>query len=235
MFASMVARSPEDVALDRLQARHMLEEADRLAVNERSVLLLRAQGEGAADVARELGLSYKSVESAYTRARRKLRAAAAVTAALAAAALRHALRGTSTASAMAATAVALVALGTTGDRAPGNADTTAPGAHDERVQRIAHDDSSATVAPGASVAHTVANLAGRGAGASRAGAAAAPPPNSSPPAVSTQQVIAVELNTSSVNAPASVSRHHDGRSFTQALGDCVAQGVSLDPHHLGCP
>jgi len=233
LFASTVTRSPEDVALDRLQAQNMLEHAESLAGNERSVLLLRAQGAGAADVASELGLTYKSAESAYTRARRKLRAVAAATAALAGLGLRHALRGTSSTSAMAATAVALVALAGSGDRAPVRAAGPGASAHDEHVQRLSNAGAVSASSPGSAAPRTEANSTGHGPAALRVTAARSQA--SSPPSGAAQQVLAVDVKATGTDAPASVTRHHDGRSFTQAVADCVAQGVSVDPHRLGCP
>jgi DNA-binding CsgD family transcriptional regulator len=224
LFASTVARSPEDEALDRLDARRMLGFADHLAAHERSVLLLRAQGVAAAEVAGELGVSYKSVEGAYTRARRKLRAAAGATAALAALGLRHLLRGISAtpamAAAMATLAVLAVPMPSVASR-PAHQPTLT-----DSVQRSSHRSIPA---------HDALTVAQQPRdGAQRVSTHTQSTDEASPAANPTTPVVNATVRAAGMSAPVSVHRRNESESFTQSLMTCAEGGISLDPHHLGC-
>ena len=65
---------PEEVVCEADVGAWMMAEAEQLQGRERQVMLARADGMSAADAARHLQVSVKSVESAFTRARAKLRA-----------------------------------------------------------------------------------------------------------------------------------------------------------------
>jgi RNA polymerase sigma factor (sigma-70 family) len=67
--------SPDEVLADRVEAERVMAEVERLPRRERQVLLLRLTGFGVGETATRLGLSYKSVEGAYTRARARIRLA----------------------------------------------------------------------------------------------------------------------------------------------------------------
>jgi RNA polymerase sigma factor (sigma-70 family) len=223
LFASTVARSPEDVALDRLDAMRMLGHADQLGAHERSVLMLRAQGIGAADVAGELGVTYKSVEGAYTRARRKLRAAAGATVALGALGLRHLLRGAATTPAMAAVVAALAVLAVPVPSAARSGPTQAPV---DSAVRSAH-----RIAPAGASLQVPSRIA----------AVHAPPVATSTPAPTTPrggsapvQISAIDVRAAGVGAPVAMHRSDADQTFTQSLMQCVTGGPSLDPTHLGC-
>jgi DNA-binding CsgD family transcriptional regulator len=211
------------VALDRLDALRMLDHAGQLAAHERSVLMLRAQGAGAADVAGELGVSYKSVEGAYTRARRKLRAAAGAAIALAALGLRYLLRGVSATPAMAAVVAALAVLAvpvpsaarTNPVRTP--ADSAVRSAHRVAPPRTSLQEPSRTAAPPTPPAATSTPAA------TTARGSAAP-----------SQISAIDVRAAGAGAPVSVHRRDASESFTQTLVRCVATGPSLDPGRLGC-
>lgn len=76
--AVTLARSPdpEETACDSDEGKWMMRQAQRrLRGNERQVMLARAHGISAADVPGELQISTKAAESAFTRARMKLRQA----------------------------------------------------------------------------------------------------------------------------------------------------------------
>ena len=65
--------SPEHVIADRDHVSRVMAAIDTLPRRERQVLLLRLTGLSAVETARMLGLSAKSVEGAYTRARARVR------------------------------------------------------------------------------------------------------------------------------------------------------------------
>ncbi len=68
-----VAADPIEELIDRAEATSLRAAVDRLADTERAVMLARADGQTVSETARRLGITYKAVECAYTRARRKLR------------------------------------------------------------------------------------------------------------------------------------------------------------------
>lgn len=65
--------SPEEVAGRRAEVARALAAVDRLPRRERQVMLLRLSGLSVMETAKLLGLSYKSVEGMYTRARARVR------------------------------------------------------------------------------------------------------------------------------------------------------------------
>ena len=71
--AAAEVTSPEQVLAERTEAERLLAAVDRLPRRERQVMLLRLAGLSVAETARRLGISVKSVEGAYTRARARVR------------------------------------------------------------------------------------------------------------------------------------------------------------------
>jgi DNA-binding CsgD family transcriptional regulator len=67
------AAPPDEAVTDRDEARWLGEQLSRLSERERQVFERRAAGLSAAETAHVLQLSYKAVESAFTRARHRLR------------------------------------------------------------------------------------------------------------------------------------------------------------------
>lgn len=74
--AEMVDDGMEDRILSRLAAVHIRPAASRLPERQRVVLELRSDGLSLTDIATQLGLPYKAVESLLSRARAALRSAA---------------------------------------------------------------------------------------------------------------------------------------------------------------
>jgi RNA polymerase sigma-70 factor (ECF subfamily) len=75
--AALPPASPEDAATQRWELRRVLEIASHLPARERHVVLMRARDVPLPEIAVALGVSYKSAESALSRARAKLRHALA--------------------------------------------------------------------------------------------------------------------------------------------------------------
>jgi RNA polymerase sigma-70 factor (ECF subfamily) len=65
--------SPEQVHAERIEVHRLVAAINELPRRERQVLLLRLRGLTVLETAERLGLSYKSVEGAYTRARARVR------------------------------------------------------------------------------------------------------------------------------------------------------------------
>src|SRR4051812_12159339 len=96
-----VAAAPhDDEVCDEAEARWLRSQLHALTPRERAVLELRADGHSVAQTAAELGITYKAVESAYTRGRNVLKAAWRLTlGVLALVATRHVRRPVSATSA----------------------------------------------------------------------------------------------------------------------------------------
>ena len=77
LLPAQVGTAPEEAALDGAEARWLAGEVRRLPHRERDVLACRASGLDPGQTARSLRLSGKAVESAFTRARQRLRDRAA--------------------------------------------------------------------------------------------------------------------------------------------------------------
>ena len=71
--APVEAPSPEEIAGEHADLERALAAIDSLPRRERQVMLLRLSGLSVLETAQRLGLSYKSVEGAYTRARARVR------------------------------------------------------------------------------------------------------------------------------------------------------------------
>lgn len=71
--AAAAVTSPEMELAQREEAERLRAAIDRLPRREREVMLLRLAGLNVAETARRLGISVKSVEGAYTRARSRIR------------------------------------------------------------------------------------------------------------------------------------------------------------------
>ena len=123
--------SPEQVAATRADAERVLSAVDALPRREREVILLRLAGLNVAETARRLGISAKSVEGAYTRARARLRLLLAGAVAWVAARLRR-LVSPHVELAAATTVAALLLAGPSWDRAvadPGAGQASAAASH----------------------------------------------------------------------------------------------------------
>jgi RNA polymerase sigma factor (sigma-70 family) len=99
--------TPEETLCDAAEARWLWQRTEVLAAQDRRVLALRAQGRSAAETALALGLTYKAAESAYTRARSKMRAVWRATAAALGILWARPPRRTAETAALAAAVVAL--------------------------------------------------------------------------------------------------------------------------------
>lgn len=72
--AGLAEPSPEEDVCDALEARWLWAMRTELPDQDRAVLELRAQGHTAGQAAEALGVTYKAAESAYTRARMRMKA-----------------------------------------------------------------------------------------------------------------------------------------------------------------
>ena len=71
--ATREAPSPEDIAGEHADVERAMAAIDSLPRRERQVMLMRLSGLSPSETAQRLGLSYKSVEGAYTRARARVK------------------------------------------------------------------------------------------------------------------------------------------------------------------
>ena len=68
------ATGPEEAVCEQAMGSWLLRQVGELSRREQDVIMARAQGMSTAQAAVSLGISHKSAESAYTRARARLRA-----------------------------------------------------------------------------------------------------------------------------------------------------------------
>lgn len=71
--AALETTSPEQVVADRAEVERVMAAVAELPRREREVLLMRLSGLSVTETAERLGVTYKSIEGAYTRARARVR------------------------------------------------------------------------------------------------------------------------------------------------------------------
>jgi len=219
--------SGEDAACDHALGAWAIRRAEALAPRERDVLFARAAGHDAAAAARILGLTYKSAESAYTRARAKMQAA--VRAALGALGLFGAerRRRTAGASAVAVTAPVVVLLGlhsTLGWSDPSGGGQPHAARPPIRTQQIEPAEYLYPPPP-----PQLGSVPTRPAAVAPAATPARAP-------ATTRDVVSTR--------PVRVGPvHHDGaragwerpeESFEEAIERCLNKGVEITPERIGC-
>lgn len=229
--ADALCPSAEDAICDQALGAWALRHADLLAPRERDVLFARAEGHDAAATARILGLTYKSAESAYTRARAKMRAT--VRSALGALGLLRLVRHRRVGPAIAAAApvgVLLAVQAQLGLLAPGDADS--PAEHQRPIRPVSSAGPAELTGP------SVRTSSDRALASSTA-----PQPGDRPPAAraarsapSRQDVIKTEpVRVGPVHHDgAGASWRHQDETLEETLQRCVAKGVEITPQRIGC-
>lgn len=212
--------SPEDAVCDQALGEWALRHADLLAPRERDVLFARADGHDAAAAAHLLGLTYKSAESAYTRARAKMRAA--VRAALGALGLLRVSRPRRAATIVVAAAPAVVLLAL---QAP--LGLLAPWERTAPVETRKPPVSLTTPARSDQVA--VSLEAGREAQSPTAKPAAVTPP---PPrdVVDTPPVRVGPVHHDGAKA----GWQNEDETLEETLDRCLEKGIEITPQRIGC-
>ena len=227
--------SPADAALDRVEAEWLAGHVGQLPQRQREVVGHHASGLTAVETARSLGITTKAAECALSRARVTLRAVAAGVSF----AVLWLLRRAHAASTSAPAAAATVAVGLLATTAP---TAVHPGAallddeqHSAGVVTIAHAIRPTTTAEdrGHTIAHVAADAAS-GAVSRQVRPAVPPVSPAAPPPPSSVLTVHAGDQGAPANGNAHVQRYDGNSSFTQSVQKCVAQGVSLDPQHLGC-
>lgn len=225
--ALMLEETPEESVCDAAEARWLWQRMDSLAAQDRRVLELRAQGRTAPETAATLGLTYKAVESSYTRARKKMRAIWRATAAGLGILWGRPTRRPAEAAVLATAAFALTFVllpDVQGEAAvpPLPAQTAAPklgapsrSAPDpaEKPRVAARRDVTPAAVPGASLNHAT----GTG-------------PASARPLVRAEPITARRTTTSGVT----VSREREEETFAQAVERCLREGIEISPYHVEC-
>lgn len=223
--------SPADTALDRVEAQWLAGQVAELPVRQRQVVAGHAVGFSGVETARILGITSKAAECALSRARMTLRAVAGGVALAGLWLLRRA-HGVSTA---APAAAATVAVGLLATASPTAAHASVALPDDE--QGTTHVVMAAHAIPpelsGDGSAHTLGALTP--AVPPRVPHGSGPSANPAPPPSRSLGLNSLGSRTDGADNTVSVQHHSDGQTFTQSLTACVAQGVSLNTHALGCP
>jgi RNA polymerase sigma-70 factor (ECF subfamily) len=231
--AAISQPSPEEDVCDALEARWLWDKRAELPDQDRAVLELRTQGRTAGEAAAALGVTYKAAESAYTRARTKMRAiwraAAALLGILWGRPGRDAAPVVVPAAASAALAVltVLTVLATVVPAGEGRAEPRPP----DRHPRVAVTAQAATE-PAEPAAQTVP----------RPPRAVEPPPETkqaTPPAASDEDpapVVGLPAPTAGpVYAPAvGVGQERPEESMAETVERCLREGLIVTPTHVDC-
>lgn len=221
-----LAHSPEDDVCDVEEARWLWRRRVDLGAQDRAVLELRAAGYGAADAAAALDVSYKTAESAYTRARTKMRAIWRAAAALLGILWWRPVRPRADATAVALAASAAVVLvvlpGTTQSAdatvppplaAPGQAATRS--ASSELPHRSSWSVAAQPEAPDEPAVPLRVDE---------------PRPSGPRPTAQAPSLAAAGAETGETR----LVREHDEESFTETVQRCIDAGVLVSPTHIEC-
>jgi RNA polymerase sigma factor (sigma-70 family) len=212
----------DEPVCDAAEARWLLAQLDGLAPRERAVLELRASGRSMAQTAAELGMSYKAVESAFTRGRNAVkllwRATLGAMAVLVGRVLRPAAPATTAAVVVAAISLVITVLhpGGQGSRigtAPSSAPSVTLSTATELQQPVVDRSRVEHIAP-APAAHRHAR--------------ARP--------VTAQELAKVHTANTGLyrTPPVRETREHGEESLAQTLERCLKQGVHVSPSKVRC-
>jgi RNA polymerase sigma-70 factor (ECF subfamily) len=231
-FEAVLSAEPtgtvDERVTDEAEAAWLAGQLIHLPVREREVLLHRAAGHSNASTAAVLGLTYKSVESAFTRARGQLQLAWKATAALVlgfAAAIRKAGGRSALATATLAASICVIAV-----LEQPSPDTSSPlviGGDLDTAELVSPVSTTAQLPVDRATATSTGSTG-------RTGAAAQPQPRpAADPIISTPPIGDPNL----VQLPSvTVGREGDG-TFMEHVQTCVdggLEGISIDPDTLGC-
>jgi RNA polymerase sigma factor (sigma-70 family) len=218
---------PDEAVCDAAEARWLWSLREGLAARERDVLELRIAGRSVGQAAADLGVSYKAAENALGRARARLRAAWAATAAVISVLLgrrpgRQPVVVLAVAPVVAIGAAVLPWSAWPADGAPATG-SAAPAA-----------DAAAALEP-ARVAVPEPTLQP---GVMRPDAASQQPllPPAAPSPTPTERVVSTKpLQVSAVDvAPAAVERREPSESFLDTTMRCLRDGPVVTPQYVGC-
>lgn len=225
---------PEEALADRDEARWLAEQVERLPERERQVFAHRAAGLSATETASALHLSYKAVESAFTRARGRLRYWAAAGALLLGERLRKARNRPALLTAALIASGCLVA-GTLAPHLGGHSGVTRNAAGLGLATRpLASAQGAGAPRAAGLVAARAAALAVAG---GRSGGAGRRPSGGGMQG----SMPTFNLDTGPVHPPGSNVGFQDLFVHIDTNGDPVSATVNcvqtfqLDPHKLGCP
>ena len=222
------AGSPEDIAVGRLVAGWLGGEARRLSRRERDVLAGCAGGLGVGETAAVLQISYKSAESALSRARAALRLVVAAAGAAIVAPVRRGRRAPAFAGAVALTSTVVIGLGVAGPSRPGPGRPPAASAPFQAATRVA--------------ARAVTGLVVSDPGRWPVSEASTPRRGVRRPAASGRPTRTVAWvrpigNPAVVGTtrPVTVVYYDENESLLDSAAGCLSRGPSLGLGSLGCP
>jgi RNA polymerase sigma factor (sigma-70 family) len=224
--ASALAQpSPEDDICDALEAQWLWERRVELPEQDRAVLEFRAQGRSAAQAAEALGVTYKAAESAYTRARTRMRAIWRAAGALLGVLWARPARETAPVAIPVAASV-LAVLAVLGVVPPGGAGQATPGKRGVSKQPVSVQ-SSVPTATGTDAAVPTR------AAPTDAGPTPLPRPTSAAPAPPTRLI--PRSSAGPVYAPGvRGGEERTEESFTDTVDRCLREGLIVTPTHVDC-
>ena len=221
---------PEEDVCDVHEARWLWQVAGTLGEQDRRALQLRAHGLDVSQIAAELGVTYKAAENALGRARTKMRAAWSATAALIGVLLGRRPRREPAAVVAAPLAAAAFVLAVLAPAAQPDVQPEPPPA-----TAAANGGSTATAPAAMSATAEGPALPPPAAPTQPAldGPSKPPPPPTGPAPERTIVERPVDAGPVQVGR-VYVEEHRQDEPMLDSVRRCVAEGVSLDPSHLGC-
>jgi RNA polymerase sigma factor (sigma-70 family) len=222
-----VAPSPEDAVCDDAEARWLWSRRGALPEQDRAVLELRTQGLTVAETAAALGVSYKASESAFTRARSRMRAIWQATAAMVGVLCGRPAKQSGAGGAVAAAAVSAAVVGSLLPSVPGLAD---PPPNVARTAPAPQEDRQA--AGGTERARAADGRVTTPAPPSRSPAAA--PAGTGPTAQPVLLVPVVEAPHGTRSEGTRVEQRRPDESLERTLRRCLAGGLYVSPYHIDC-
>ncbi len=229
------AEPPDEAVVDQDEARWLAAQVGRLPERERQVFERRAAGLSAAETASLLQLSYKAVESAFTRARGRLRLWALTASLLIGTLVRRLRNRPSVMAAMLAVSGGCL-LGS-GRPVPSHASGVGPRAalpqHGAGAAAAAHDAIDNHTAPGATHAAPPRRVDHSGGTSSAASGAGPQGPQHAKPDVAIGPGPIEPSGTGTGTSGPTLEVFAQGNPVDD-LQQCLA-APSVDPHHFGCP
>jgi RNA polymerase sigma factor (sigma-70 family) len=223
LTTSQITAQPHDEPVcDAAEARWLQEQLASLAPRERAVVELRAEGRSVAETASLLGISYKAVESAFTRGRTALKALWRTTLVGVGALVLRAWRvpnkavGTTVLAAAVSLVIAVVHLAPSvpfgsHPAGPGSTGVTAASYRSAEPKLV-----GGPVRPG--------------------GAPAIRGPRRPPASTQVRTIAALQAPKAGKFKPAvvTVTKEHDRESFSETLQRCLRNGVTVSPTDIEC-
>jgi RNA polymerase sigma factor (sigma-70 family) len=225
--AGLAQPSPEEEVCDALEARWLWDMRTELPDQDRAVLELRAHGHTAGQAAEALGVTYKAAESAYTRARTRMRAIWRAAAALFGILWGRPVRESAPVAVPVAASVAVALLAVLGVVVPADDGQANPGSGRPLVE-AGRAEAAVRAVPQVQAARRPVRPA-------PAPSAARPAPRDPPsPAAAPIRLVPQSSAGPAYVTGVRVGEERPEESVTETVERCLREGVIVTPSHVDC-